>query len=56
MPTRYWNFNRRGGIPWDTVIGLEDSIVFLSTSDSADGGLEEESERCFRKRKGMRMS
>lgn len=50
MPTRFWNFKRRGGsCRGFAVARLEGLMVFFSMSDSVEGGEEERRERCFRK-------
>ena len=54
MPTRFWNFRRRGGTCRGFEVAMpEGSMVFFSMSDSVEGGSEERRERCFRK--GIRM-
>ena len=52
MPTRFWNFTRRGGICSECVAMLEGSIVLFSMSGSPRGALEGEKRRC---RKGKRI-
>ena len=54
MPTRFWNFKRRGGAWWDIVGRLEGPRVFFSMSGSVERGSEGERERCFRN--GVRIS
>lgn len=49
MPTRFWNFKRRGGIWLEFAFMLEGMILFFSISVSVERGSEEERERCFRK-------